>query len=355
MTGSTNQPGIFEQSGSGLCRTYRPGTISVRLLREALAETGLGPADRDALLARAGLAWQDLDDPRLRVGVDRYAQIWSESATLSDDEFFGMGSRKVKRGSFAFITKASAEYKMLREATICIVNFYNLLIDRTDAWVVEEEDIFYIKTRSPDDFNRPFSYFTYWLLIHGLMCFLIGQRIPVLAIDLRLEEPECGDDYKVLFTDQIRYGQAENRIIFRSDILRRTIRVSRDDIRRFLEKAPSNILVKYRDEDGAVARIMAVLRRHPPGTWPDFESVAERFGASPSTLRRQLEASGKSFQDLKDIVRRERAVVLLGDPAMSIAAVAEETGFTEASSFHRAFKRWTGFNPGEYRERVLNL
>ncbi len=352
LTGSIQRPDGVEPAGPvGACR---PGTISARLLREALAETDLGPVERDALLSRVGLTWRDLDDSALRVDVDRYARVWSESATLSDDEFFGMSSRKVKRGSFAFITKAAAEFKTLREATICIINFYNLLIDKTDARLVEDEDIFSITTRSEVDFERPFSYFTYWMLVHGLMCFLIGQRIPVLAIDLRLDEPDFGSDYKVLFTDQIRYGQAENRIIFRNDALRRPIRVSRTDIRRFLERAPSNILVKYRDEDGVVARIMTVLRRHPPGSWPDFDSVAEQFRSSPSTLRRQLDASGTSFQDLKDAVRRERAVVLLGDASMSISGVAEATGFTEASSFHRAFKRWTGLNPGEYRERVLN-
>ena len=50
-----------------------------------------------------------------------------------------------------------------------------------------------------------------------------------------------------------------------------------------------------------------------------------------------------------DDLRRDLAISLLGETQLSIVDIASELGFAESSAFHRAFKKWTGARPGEYR------
>ena len=66
-----------------------------------------------------------------------------------------------------------------------------------------------------------------------------------------------------------------------------------------------------------------------------------------------LREEGQGFQVLKDDLRRDAAVEYLGRHELSLMDIAERLGFSESSTFHRAFKKWTGVSPGEYRRHQL--
>jgi AraC-like DNA-binding protein len=70
---------------------------------------------------------------------------------------------------------------------------------------------------------------------------------------------------------------------------------------------------------------------------------------SARTLRRRLEREGTSYQRIKDNARRDLAIGLLRRGGMTVSEVAERAGFSDASAFHRSFKKWTGHSPGSYR------
>lgn len=79
--------------------------------------------------------------------------------------------------------------------------------------------------------------------------------------------------------------------------------------------------------------------------------LARVLGTSERTLRRQLEKLDCSYQSLLDEVRRERALQYLRE-GKSGPEVGPKLGFTDASSFRRAFRRWTGRNWSEYQKRT---
>jgi AraC-like DNA-binding protein len=81
-----------------------------------------------------------------------------------------------------------------------------------------------------------------------------------------------------------------------------------------------------------------------------IERVAQRCGVAERTLRRRLAEAGTSYRGLVDDIRRERALLLLDD-ALSITDVAQQLGFSDATAFTRAFRRWTGLSPDEHRRR----
>ena len=85
---------------------------------------------------------------------------------------------------------------------------------------------------------------------------------------------------------------------------------------------------------------------------PDVKFVAEKFGMSHRTFQRRLSAEGTRYKELVAQVRQDIALDLLNRTDSSISEIAYLVGFTETSTFHQAFKRWTGQSPGEYRKTL---
>ena len=105
---------------------------------------------------------------------------------------------------------------------------------------------------------------------------------------------------------------------------------------------------------GGTTPLLADVRRqmakHGKGV-PTLTELADKRRVSARTLKRQLAARGTSFQALVDEVRRDRAMTLLAEGDASVDFVAERLGYADASNFTRAFRRWTGASPTEWRRR----
>ena len=95
-------------------------------------------------------------------------------------------------------------------------------------------------------------------------------------------------------------------------------------------------------------RVRGVFQRLEPDV-PDLETVAEALHMSRATLKRKLKTNGSTFQDIKDSFRLRRASNLLRDTEASVDEIAAELRFTDASGFSKAFRRWTGLAPSEWR------
>jgi len=83
---------------------------------------------------------------------------------------------------------------------------------------------------------------------------------------------------------------------------------------------------------------------------PPIEETARMLAMSERTLRRRLTAEGTGFQDVVDRFRETRARELLVSSREAVERIADRLGYSEASAFIHAFKRWTGLTPGAFRE-----
>ncbi|HTO74564.1 MAG TPA: AraC family transcriptional regulator ligand-binding domain-containing protein [Thermoanaerobaculia bacterium] len=98
--------------------------------------------------------------------------------------------------------------------------------------------------------------------------------------------------------------------------------------------------------------VRRAIARRVAGGDTRIESVARELAMSPRTLQRRLAAEGLAYQGMLASARRDAAERLLGDPALSAAEVGYLLGYSEPAAFHRAFKRWHGVTPVEYRRKL---
>ena len=127
-------------------------------------------------------------------------------------------------------------------------------------------------------------------------------------------------------------------------------------MRRFLRDAPQSVFLKYRNTNSWTAKLRRRLRSYIGGhDWPVLEQVASEFHVTPTTLRRRLEAEGTSYQNLKDELRRDAAVHYLCTTQLSVTELARLMCFQDTSALRRAFKKWTGVQPTQYRMAVAEV
>jgi AraC-like DNA-binding protein len=329
------------------------GSVSIYFVQSALERLRARGVDTTPLLLQAGISPLVLDSPTARVTPQGFSALWLGVAAALDDELFGQDSRRMKVGSFAMLTYSLVGCDSLHSALTRMVRFFNLLLDDFKCALEVDTDTARLTIRRSDPGRPPsiFGFETLLMMQHGLACWLVGRRIPVLQASFSYSEPSRSAEYHRMFSKHLLFDQEATALTFDRHYLDLPVVQNRDDAKAFLRGAPGNIVLKYKNTRGIAAQIRRRLRAAARTEWPDFDTLAHAMHTTPSTLRRRLEDEGQTFQLIKDQLRRDMAVDLLSHSSKSVAQIASELGFAESSAFHRAFKKWTGVNPGEYRQR----
>ncbi len=333
-----------------------PGTIAICFVAAALESVRARHLDADALLRQVGLNPTLLDAPQARVSVRHYGALWRLVALTLDDEFFGQDSRRMKAGSYAMICHAVLNCQSLGQALERALRFFTLILDDISGRLERDErrgesSIALYPCRAASA-RRAFAHEVLLMLIHGLACWLVGRRIPILRAEFAYPEPAYAGEYRFMYCTDLRFQVERTRIVFAAGHLTLPIVQNERTVKEFLRNAPENILVKYKNASSLTARVRRRLRAALHADLPEFDALAGEFHMAPATLRRRLHEEGTSYQVIKDELRRDLAISYLSHSERSAMDIGLELGFSERSAFHRAFKKWTGASPGEFRRRL---
>ncbi|MBI6942685.1 AraC family transcriptional regulator ligand-binding domain-containing protein [Pseudomonas putida] len=325
-------------------------SVAVYFLNAMLHALRDKPELRDAHLRAVGIDPGVLGQAQARVPAKAFAQLWLALIQRLDDEFFCLDSHGMPLGSFALICRGLIQEPNLEKALRqCMGNFGLFLRDLRGSLTVRAgRATISVHSGIADPLTRVYAEETYLVLVVGLLCWLAGRRLAIDRTELAVARPAQEDDL-LLWGPDLRLGSGRTEVEFDSAYLRLPVVQDLGSLKTFLRSAPQGLVIRFRNQNGLVAQVYRHLRARRYGQWPTLAALAVQQGVSASTFRRQLEREGRSYQQIKDEVRRAMAFERLREGALSIAEIAEQAGFQEPSAFHRAFKKWTGQSPGSYR------
>ncbi|CAL9373888.1 hypothetical protein SUDANB95_00915 [Actinosynnema sp. ALI-1.44] len=321
-------------------------TIAIHYVKAALRGARRHGHDVAGLLAAAGIPEALLADDRARVTPAQYSRLIQALWEVLDDEFMGFGPQRSKRGTFPTMCLLAVHCSSLEDALRRGLAFYALFDVRPEMALGERGGVarFTLATEGVDDPDR-FLVESLLVLWHRFSSWLIGRRIPLRGVELAYPEPPHAAEYHLIFGCPLRFGAPETVLAFDTRFLRMPVVQDEAALRRFLRNSPGELLSR-RDYG---ADFSSQVRRMLGGGVVGLDNVAARLGVSAPTLRRKLAAEGTSFREVREQLLRDQAVASLVRGGESVEELALRLGFSEASAFHRAFKRWTGNSPGAYR------
>ncbi len=320
------------------------------MLSGLLARGQAAPIDARAALEDAGIEPALLEAPGARVTAEQYVALFALLMERLDDEALCFLSRRLKRGSFALMTRATLGAPTFEVALRRVAHTFSLLQDDLTLVLLQDGPLAGFGLRLNDsaavqqNFLHELMLRVYW----RLLAWLHGGRLAARRFDFGFELPPYADGYAKVFPGPLQFGQPCTAVWFDAGALQTPVHRDAQAMNAFLAAAPANVILPRLAEQAVSARVRSVLQQNRPA-WADLATAASSLHMSVSTLQRHLATEGTSFQSLKDQLRRDLAIVRLNTSTVPLAALAEELGFADSAAFQRAFKAWTGGAPGSYR------
>ncbi|MEH6584445.1 MAG: AraC family transcriptional regulator [Halioglobus sp.] len=320
-------------------------------LLHAAQKQGLDSAQ---ILRQAGIDLPQIEGDKARIPSATFRRL-TEYLTLElQDENCGLLSQPTKLGTFAMMCNASINSPTLGQFLQRCIEFNALVSDCVSLKLERDgEHAHYsvsAKPGSPDD--DELIIMVLLGITHRLSNWAIGQTIALDAVDITRDRPNYAHEYNFLFMSPIQFGQKLNRLRFAARYLDMPVIQKEQELEQFLSTPSIHLMTSHDSDRSLVSKIRTMIKEDVGGQFPEFDIIAKTLHMTTATLRRRLRAEGSSYQQLKDDIRRDTAIHHLSRGTLSMDQVAESVGFSEPTSFFRAFKRWTGVTPRAYISKI---
>jgi AraC-like DNA-binding protein len=291
-------------------------------------------------------------NPDRRVPLANMQSLMRECVELTGDEAFGLQAAEqlqpqVLHGLGLAWLASDTIYDGLRRT----VRFCTFMATQADIKLEEEGDFVHLtlgQTMVPEESVPAVGDFVVGMFVR--MCQLtLGQFIAPVRIELERPEPEMPERWEYMLSSRVKFASPTTRMTWSlSDILEplatgnpTLAKINDEQTQAYLDSFLSPSISRE-----VVAKIVEILADGPPVQ----QQIADALNVSNRTLQRKLKEEGTSFMDLLNDTRLQLARRYLDHPGRSVLETAYLLGFSEPSTFSRAFKRWTGSSPADYRE-----
>ena len=335
-------------------REIRGLTIGAPLVREMLEGAILAGHDAAEILRAHKISPKILSNPKLRVPLVKYAALGSGIVRLLDDEGRGMLVRPMKRGTMATIYRACFSAENVEQSLATWAEACNAMAHAISFELQSESDTIAMVMeceKNPQVAGNTVAN-TQLVGIHRFHCWLAKEHIPVVQVEYRKPEPAHAFEYHFAFYGApVLFNRQRDAITFDRKYLNLEIHRERAEIAQWVLQPISQSITQRRLSTSPSVKVRRLIENklHQDGTPMMLEEAAEHMGLTPQTLRRRLKKNGMSFHQIKEDTRRDMAINLLSAGKLRVEEVAFRAGFSEASTFCRAFKNWTGMTPLAYR------
>jgi AraC-like DNA-binding protein len=310
----------------------------------------------EATLMAAQIAPELLVDPSARISAAQMERVSDAAMQELDDEALGWFSRRLPWGSYGMLARASISAPTMGVALKRWCRHHHLIADDITLTLSVAADTARLRITEQRDLGdlREFCLVSILRNFHGLACWLIDSRLDLQGAQFPFAAPAHSRVYEVLFPGSSSFSQDAAGIQFDARYLDLHLRRDEKALQQMLQHALPLTVHQYRRDRLLVQRVRQALVTHPEKTH-NATDLASWLNVSCRTLHRQLKDEGATLQALKVEVRQSRARDLLLRTRQPIKQVSAAAGFQNEKSFIRAFQRWSGQTPNEFRRAGQTL
>jgi AraC-like DNA-binding protein len=328
--------------------------MSMQIVQGIVAAVERTGVPRQKYLRAAELEEGSLQDPERR--LDREDVFWLTELALdvTADPAFGLHwSEGLSQHSFALLSNLLAHASNLRNAFETLFRFGELLNDDMQLELVERGGAATLRCDGPIGNSLRYERIAAEMVTVG-MYKLIRQFNPdatVERVSFAYAAPDYRREYTRVFNSTERFSQPFTGLVFDAALLDVQSPYRDEDLLLNLRSVAEQRIARLRRTTPYSQQVSEFLLQQPAPHRVMMADVARALCLGERSLQRRLAASGRSYTELTYAAAAATARRLLEQRQLSIKQTAHEMGFSDPSSFHRAFKRWTGKPPGAFRPR----
>lgn len=319
------------------------------LLWKILEFYGLDP---DSLFRSEGLDPGKMRDPNARFPDARVDALWDRAGSLIADPCFGLRAARCWHpsmlGALGYAWLASST---LRTAFGRLERYRRLLADVSDIRLAQTQTGMSIRLIAPRQQERDIPGLADASLSTLLdMCRVnYGDALDPVSVSLRRAQPPCSGQYFAFFRCPVIFSAPVNELILPLEAMDLPLPTSNKQMATLHDQVVADVLARLEEND-IVNQVKGLVIEHLPSGGVSEEEAAAALKVSTRTLQRRLREKGQSLGQLSESVRQELAMKYILNPGISLGEISYLLGFSEPSSFSRAFRRWTGKTPRQVRQ-----
>lgn len=340
-----------------------PSGISLRAGHTLFARVASAGHDPAALLRSVGADPSLLGNVEARISHAHMVAAWNAGERLTSDPRIALRALDMFHGLQIDMLPVLSEYLMIKLfASSADVGVALARLQRFYA-IVDDATTLTLERRPGRDLAVSFHFPAESSTCHSFVEFSVGlwarslhgivtDPIMPITIELTTPAPAAGvDDYERVFGGKVIFGAARNAVGVPERWSTTKLRTARPLLEEQLERRAVAVVSVLARGGTLTQRVRAALRSELHEGTPTVERTARTLRTSARSLSRHLRDEGTSHGALLDEVRAELAARYLRDDQLTAVDVATLLGFSDASTFNRAFRRWFGCTPAELRAR----
>lgn len=329
------------------------GTVILGSTAAAIGLARRRGLDPRPLFEVTGLAPSSLSDPDLRIPVTAGFTVLAHIARSLREPSLPIQLAEATRMEhlhligFLIMTSSTG-----REAFERMVR-YSMLVTNSSRWVLDVNErsarLEFVREGPRTLGHRLTNELVLANVVHGIRM-VSGLPTGAAAVWFRHRAPADTSAHAAFFQAPIAWASSADALELPLAVLEGAPRNANSELSAYLERQAQERLKALGNIASLAAEVREAIVRELPSGVPNMQRVARRLGTSERTLRRHLEQEGTSFRAQVDAVRKDRARELLSTPDIGLTDAAFMLGFSDASAFSRAFRRWFDQSPRAYRD-----
>jgi AraC-like DNA-binding protein len=328
-------------------------TVLVRVLAETAQQRGISP---QTLLGESAAALYA--EPAERAVSLAWVQgMFARASALTGDPALGLQcGLHASSASFGLMSPLVSHAHNLRHGIELVAQFHPLIVEGCTMQLVERLGVAQLHCELDalgDKSDRSFTE----LMMAGLARMLQSfgcERAEIHAFCFEYPRPAHYHAYSAAFAGKERFSQPFTGVEFAAAALDRPHLNRHSELHDIVRAQAEHNLKRCARPLTLKERVGALMNSRPAAKLPDMIQAARELGISVRSLRRRLSEEGTTYRELTQSRLYSSACALLRNPKVTLQSISFELGFSDATAFHRAFRRWAQITPAEYRSAFLH-